>query len=51
MRWFNNQKWLGFINDGVDDLFVHNSSVRFEGFRVSYRGKTSNPSLKLWVLD
>ncbi|XP_050384415.1 glycine-rich protein 2-like [Argentina anserina] len=42
MKWFNDQKGFGFItpeNDG-DDLFVHQSSIRTEGFHTLGDGES-----------
>ena len=40
VKWFNNAKGFGFIErEGKDDVFVHYTSVRGEGFRSLEEGQ------------
>ena len=39
VTWFNEKKGYGFISqDDGDDLFVHYSSIKQDGFKVLYEG-------------
>ena len=55
IKWFNDQKWFGFIADdkGGDDVFVHFSAVEMDGFKslkegqtVEYEAETSTKGMK-----
>ena len=39
VKWFNEQKGFGFISqDSGEDLFVHFSSIKQDGFKVLQEG-------------
>jgi cold shock protein len=39
VKWFNEQKGFGFISqDSGEDLFVHFSSIKQDGFKVLHEG-------------
>ena len=39
VKWFNEKKGYGFVSqDDGDDLFVHYSSIKQDGFKVLYEG-------------
>ena len=40
VKWFNEQKGFGFISqEGGEDLFVHFSSIKQDGFKVLHEGE------------
>ena len=38
IKWFNNEKGQGFIN-GKEDIFVHYTSIRVDGYRTLSEGE------------
>ena len=41
IKWFNNEKGYGFINGSVDeDIFVHYSAIKQEGYKTLSEGQT-----------
>ncbi|OWM90180.1 glycine-rich protein 2-like [Punica granatum] len=48
VRWFSAQKGFGFISpeDGGEDLFVHQTSIRSDGFRSLYEGQSVSFSVE-----
>jgi len=42
VKWFNSSKGFGFINpdDGSDDLFVHHSEIKTNGYASLDEGQT-----------
>jgi CspA family cold shock protein len=44
VKWFNASKGFGFItpDDGGDDLFVHHSEIRMEGYATLDEGQKVN---------
>ncbi len=48
VKWFNDQKGYGFIKqDGVaEDIFVHHTAIKMEGFRTLTPGETVDFEIK-----
>lgn len=47
VKWFNNAKGFGFIDDGSEeDIFVHYSQIRGEGFKTLRQGESVAFELK-----
>lgn len=41
VKWFSNEKGYGFIdNGGNDDIFVHYSQIKMDGFKTLSLGQT-----------
>ena len=38
IKWFNNEKGYGFIN-GKEDIFVHYTSIKIDGYRTLNEGE------------
>jgi len=40
VKWFNNKRGFGFINDGGDeDIFVHYKDINMDGFKTLEEGE------------
>lgn len=40
VKWFSNEKGYGFISqEGGDDLFVHHSEIKMQGYRTLNEGE------------
>ena len=40
VKWWDNRKGLGFIaQEGGQDVFVHHTAVRMDGFKVLHEGE------------
>ena len=40
VKWFNSRKGFGFIETGENEYFVHQKSIKSDGFRTLYQGET-----------
>lgn len=49
VKWFNENKGWGFIvpDEGGDDVFVHYSAIKDEGYKTLKEGQKVNYELKL----
>ena len=47
VKWFNNAKGFGFINnDAEEDIFVHYSQIQGDGFKTLRQGESVEFELK-----
>lgn len=47
VKWFNNAKGFGFINNGAEeDIFVHYTQIEGEGFKTLRQGESVEFDLK-----
>lgn len=43
VKWFNNEKGFGFIESSIDeDVFVHYSAIRLNGYKTLSEGQMVN---------
>jgi len=40
VKWFNSRKGFGFIETSDNEYFVHQKSIKSDGFRTLYQGET-----------
>src|SRR3954447_22366950 len=47
VKWFNNDKWYGFIKrDTGEDVFVHHSAIQAQGYRTLNEGERGEFDVK-----